>query len=290
MGVDAPTRDEILEAIRDVATRLRHPPSRAEFIRESGISEYKVLRHFDRWNDAVKHAGLAPDTSNLKIEDEDLLMDWGTFVRTDRQIPARSRYERHGKYSAGTLERRFGTWSSIPDKFREYAKAKQEWADVLVLLPATTGLKQQGTSRALPVSPNVNSRGSNRSRVPTYKSLDGRPTYGSPMDFRGMRHKPVNEAGVVFLFGMVAKELGFLVEAVQTGYPDCEAKRQVGPEKWQRVRIEFEFESRNFRDHGHTVDGCDIIVCWRHNWNECPESLEILELAVEIQTLAKSDD
>jgi hypothetical protein len=34
----------------------------------------------------------------------------------------------------------------------------------------------------------------------------------------------VNEQGVVFLFGMVAKELGYMVEVVQTGYPDCEAK------------------------------------------------------------------
>ena len=41
-------------------------------------------------------------------------------------------------------------------------------------------------------------------------------------------------------------------------------------------RIEFEFESRNFRDHGHPPDGCDIIVCWRHNWAECPEHLEII--------------
>jgi len=30
----------------------------------------------------------------------------------------------------------------------------------------------------------------------------------------------VNEQGVVFLFGMIAKELGYMVEAVQTGYPD----------------------------------------------------------------------
>jgi hypothetical protein len=100
----------------------------------------------------------------------------------------------------------------------------------------------------------------------------------------------VNEQGVVFLFGMVARELGYLVEAVQTGYPDCEAKRQIGPGKWQRVRIEFEYESRNFRDHGHPVDGCDIIVCWRHNWQDCPQNLEVLELRTVIKTLAASDD
>jgi hypothetical protein len=116
------------------------------------------------------------------------------------------------------------------------------------------------------------------------------PTYGDPIDFRGLRHEPVNEQGVVFLFGMVAKELGYSVEAVQTGYPDCEAKRQIGPGKWQRVRIEFEYESRNFRDHGHPVNGCDVIVCWRHNWADCPTRLEVLELRTVIATLASTDD
>jgi hypothetical protein len=90
------------------------------------------------------------------------------------------------------------------------------------------------------------------------------------MDFRGLRHEPVNEQGVVLLFGMVAKELGYIVEAVQSGFPDCEAKRQIAPQRWQRVHIEFEFESRNFRDHGHPITGCDIIVCWRHNWPDPP--------------------
>jgi hypothetical protein len=123
-----------------------------------------------------------------------------------------------------------------------------------------------------------------------HPKLEGSPTYGDPVDFRGLRHEPVNEQGVVFLFGMVAKELGYLVEAVQTGYPDCEAKRQIGPGKWQRVRIEFEFESRNFRDHGHPVDGCDLIVCWRDNWTDRPLSIEVLELRNAIKTLAASDD
>jgi hypothetical protein len=82
---------------------------------------------------------------------------------------------------------------------------------------------------------------------------------------------------------MVARELGYMVEAVQTGYPDCEAKRQVAKGKWERVRIEFEFESRNFRDLGHNPDECDIIVCWRNNWPDCP--IEVVELATEIKTL-----
>lgn len=121
-----------------------------------------------------------------------------------------------------------------------------------------------------------------------HSKLEDRPTYGNPIDFHGLRHEPVNEQGVVFLFGMLARELGYLVEAVQAGYPDCEAKRQVAPDKWQRVRIEFEFESRNFRDHGHQPSHCDVIVCWRHNWADCP--LEVVELSSVLQTLGDAED
>ena len=110
------------------------------------------------------------------------------------------------------------------------------------------------------------------------------------MDFRGLRHEPVNEQGVVLLFGIVAKELGYMVEGMQRGFPDCEAKRQIGPERWQRVNIEFEFESRNFRDHGHPASGCDVIVCSRHNWEECPANIEVVELSRVIKSLANTKD
>ena len=51
-------------------------------------------------------------------------------------------------------------------------------------------------------------------------------------------------------------------------------------DRCQRVLIEFEYESRNFVRHMHDPGGCDIIVCWRHNWPECP--LEVVELRKEV--------
>src|SRR5439155_11602028 len=80
--------------------------------------------------------------------------------------------------------------------------------------------------------------------------------YGDFIHFRGLEHAPVNEQGVVFLFGMTCRELGYVVETVKQGFPDCEAKRQLRPGMWQRVRIEFEFLSRSFRTHGHDPAQC----------------------------------
>ena len=219
------------------------------------------------------------------LEDEQLLRDWGEHVRKRRQIPTRDQYRREGGISASSFATHFGPWSTIPYHFRQFAEGKPEWADVLALLPTAQPPKPSLNTNPLPTrSQPLPASG------PRYTRLEARPTYGDPIDFRGLRHEPVNESGVVFLFGIVARELGYYVEVVQAGYPDCEAKRQIAPGKWQRVKIEFEYESRNFRDHGHPPERCDIIVCWRHNWPECPAQLEVVELKNIIQQLAKSDD
>ena len=110
--------------------------------------------------------------------------------------------------------------------------------------------------------------------------LDGeRFIMGPPFDSSVLTNAPMNELGVVFLFGMLAAELGFQVESLRSAYPDCEARRQIQPGKWQRVRIEFEYESRNFAAHGHDPAQCDIIVCWKHNWVSCPPHIEVIELS-----------
>jgi hypothetical protein len=54
---------------------------------------------------------------------------------------------------------------------------------------------------------------------------------------------PINEAGVLFLFGMLAERLGFIVTHVQTEFPDCRALVKLDANTWQAVRIEVEFEA-----------------------------------------------
>ena len=282
------TAQDILEAIRNAAKDLGHSPSRAEFKARSSVSEYQILAHFPNWREAVRAAGLTADATNLRLDDGQLLQDWGEVVRRDRRIPSRDQYRREGSYNPGTFEKHFGPWSGVPKKFADFAQGKAEWADVLPLLPLPP-------SRSRATSGSAGSRQTVAS-LPTpgpqhrHAKLGDRAAYGNPIDFRGLRHEPVNEQGVVFLFGMVAKELGYMVEALQAEFPDCEAKRQVAPNKWQRVRVEFEFESKNFRDHGHPDEGCDVIICWRHNWPECPTHIEVVELEAVIQSLANSED
>lgn len=113
--------------------------------------------------------------------------------------------------------------------------------------------------------------------------------YGDPIEFRGVRHAPVDVGGVIFLFGMIARELGFNVEAMSSGFPRCEAKRQISPGKWARLRIDFELESRQFRDAGRNPALCDLIVCWRDTWSDRPVSLDVLPLERALQTLSSRE-
>ncbi len=92
---------------------------------------------------------------------------------------------------------------------------------------------------------------------------------GDAINFRGLVYGPVNEMGVVALFAKVSEELGFIIEEVKAGFPDCVARRQID-KGWERVAIEFEFASSNFCRHGHDPHGCDLIVCWEHDWDVCP--------------------
>jgi hypothetical protein len=121
-------------------------------------------------------------------------------------------------------------------------------------------------------------------RIVRHKVLKDRPTYGNPIHFRGLRHEPVNEQGVVLLFEMLARDLGYVIETVRMGFPDCGAKRKVTSELWQRVNIEFKYESKSLRNHEHPADGCDVIVCWRHNWVEIPRNIEGVELSRVIKS------
>lgn len=279
------SRENLLKEIREAFAGANGEwVSRKRFLQESGLKDSDLFRHFAAWSEAVVAAGVDQRPYNQKIPIDDLLEDWGNLVRRERTIPTRKRYKIDGSFSPGVFESNFGPWSEIPERFRRWAIGKLEWADVLAMLPPETLCDEATRPEASSPRPR------DVSFVARHRKLNDRPTYGDPIDFRGLRHAPVNENGVVFRFGMVARELGYSVESIQIGFPDCEAKRQLAPGKWQRVRIEFEFESRNFVEHGHDPNACDVLVCWNHNWAEAPEDLEILELRDVIESLSKSDE
>ena len=98
---------------------------------------------------------------------------------------------------------------------------------------------------------------------------------GDVINYRGMVYGPVNEMGVVALFALACEDLGFVIEEIKAGFPDCHARKQVD-RGWERVAIEFEYVSSNFLRHGHDPSHCNLIVCWIHDWDEA--RVPVLEL------------
>lgn len=92
-----------------------------------------------------------------------------------------------------------------------------------------------------------------------------------------LKYAPVNELGVVYLFAHVAKKLRLRIEEIQAGFPDCIAYQKTS-NGTKKIRIEFEYKSRNFLQHKHDHRKCDWIVCWEHNWPAAPKNLNIFEL------------
>jgi HNH endonuclease len=335
------SRKQILSALRAAARKLGHTPTRAEFMRVSGIHHCKLIPHFrGGYRSAVRAAGLNPN--GVRIDTAAMLEDWGRLARKLGRVPTREEYDARGRYATASLETRFHRWGRVHEKFVEYADAGRltgDWGDVVEMvrsgpIPKRGGgkrwLKQVGeravsrdsgaliagpgtmaeaspqAERALP-APLVGKRcvtmtmlavvlGVSITAQASAPLLGGsfsrrvfpdRPVMGPPMQLAGMAHEPVNEMGVMVLFGMVAEKLGFRVEAVRAQYPDCEAKLEVEPGRWQRVWIEFEYESRKFRDHRHDAEKCDFIVCWVHNWPGRPKRLQVVELRKEIARIAE---
>lgn len=109
--------------------------------------------------------------------------------------------------------------------------------------------------------------------------------FGDKINFKSLSCAPINEMGVVYLFGMLHDVLDFKIESIQAGFPDCIARRQITKTRWEELRIEFEYESRSFVTHKHDPDEVDMIICWRHNWKDCPEWIEVIELSSLINNM-----
>ncbi len=99
------TRSQILTAIRAAARKLKRAPTRAEFMRLSGIHYCKLIPHFPGgYRNAIRAAGLLPDPGGLRIGTAALLTDWARLARKKGRIPTREEYEREGGYASARLE------------------------------------------------------------------------------------------------------------------------------------------------------------------------------------------
>jgi hypothetical protein len=119
--------------------------------------------------------------------------------------------------------------------------------------------------------------------VPVDDELDEK--YGEPMELGLMRWTPTNEMGVVALFIEFRKELGFpIVDFIRPQFPDAAVFEQTKNGHVKRY-IEFEYRSTGFRSHLTSNRKCHYVVCWEHDWKDCP--IPAIELKVKIPEILR---
>jgi Homing endonuclease associated repeat len=266
------TQEKVTETIRDLAGKLQRRPTRTEVCELLGIDPWALRAAFPSYAAAVEASGLDPLVKGA-LSTQAILEDWRAVVRKLGRIPTIKQYEFAGQYSVVPLKGRFGAWEDIPAGMLEFGDRQQLWAgweDVREL--AQRYVEKRSTSTV-------------PRRISTLDPVDAQILYGGPLNDLPLMSTPTNEMGVVLLFGALARKLGFVVLNLRAEFPDCEALRQVDDHRWRKLRIEFEFQSRSFLTHGHSAEGCDLIVCWEHNWAECTNQvLELKKVILREQT------
>jgi len=272
-------KEEIMTAIKDCAARLGRTPSFEEVIRAANVSRRNIIRRFGTYRDALRECGLNCAGRGYRAGMQQLFEDYAAKVRRLGGVPSVAAYELDSKYTSRPLTGRFRTWKRVPVAMLRYAEEnglESQWPDVTEILRRHCGIVNEPTVSVLEAGTSLRKK-----RLAVKGRLRGAPLFPTPMVFA-----PVNEQGVVYLFGTLSERLGFMVTWIGPEFPDCDAYREVEPGRWKYVLIEFEYESKNFLRHGHNPDECDLIVCWEHNWEECP--IEVVDLKEALKAVIKA--
>jgi hypothetical protein len=104
---------------------------------------------------------------------------------------------------------------------------------------------------------------------------------GGILGVRGIVYEPINEQGVILLFAALCHDLGFMIEAIRSAFPDALLRRRNAKGTWNSCRAEFEFKSSSFKLHKHDPKQCDLIICWEHDWQDCPKEVICLKEKVK---------
>lgn len=210
------TRESIIQTLQNIASQLGTTVLSKRDV-ATRVSLSAVNYRFGNLGNALKAAGLAanapgpPDGKphNL-LNDDDLFM---SLLEVEKQIghaPSLSEYRANGgTLSSKPFRTRFGKWDAALQHYRKW-KAERG-------VTAATSNETQIACDARDSHDACQQASSTAGQLQneTWRSRKPPQLFGQPIDFRGLRHAPINEQGVVYLFGMVSRELGFSVEALQ---------------------------------------------------------------------------
>ena len=264
------TPESLAADAADVADQLgvtRLPLAR--FRAETGVSLNQIYKHYDSWGALCRAAGLVAVSPTARLADEQIFADLHTAFVAAGGIAPWNQLRHAVPWGNNIPRRRWGSWGGTLAAFRDWVMVHEpDFPYMAALDQAVRRQAQRGVQQAA-------------APLPPWPALGGRAC-GAPLFYGAMLHAPVNEMGVVVLFGMAAEALGYVIDSVSAAFPDCTGKRLVVENgraesaRWEAVRIEFEYRSRSFHYHRHDAAQCDVVICWEDDWPDCP--IEVLAL------------
>ena len=182
------------------------------------------------------------DNDKDPLTSDELIAEFHRVATELGTTPTWAKFDSRARVSSATVKKRFGGLQGTLKHYRDWLETNAPDSPLLLKL-------QTKSKHEIPSPPSQPQSDPSRT---AWTKLDGTEfenadqlSRASPCADQRTRRRVLVRHGRL--------RTGLIVEAVQTGFPDCEAKRCVNTRdnRWQRVRIEFEFRSRNFRDHGH---------------------------------------
>jgi SOS-response transcriptional repressor LexA len=111
---DVPRHDMISE-IQRLADELGEPPAVYQMRDQGKLGVTTISREFGTWNDALEHAGYEPN-KEMDVSEEKLTQELTRLHDELGRPPKAEEMSRHGAYSIGTFERRFGSWNAALER------------------------------------------------------------------------------------------------------------------------------------------------------------------------------
>ena len=297
------SKEKILVEIKRIAKSLGQSSlTQKDFEQNSTIPISTVKYYLGAWKNALKAAQLKPGDENeitkkeKKIDRDQLMLELIRLYEETGQEPTPALCNSQGNYGEKLY---YKYWKNFHEAFLEARRifpkqtetpisedSKTAGAEVDMGLDDYThpeGDVDEITHQEEPMA-GTKIRFIPQTIKPKKEAREPRQV-GDPLDFRGLRFAPVDKKGVMFLFGMVGQELGYIVESLHADNPDGEGRRCVSVEadRWENVGLLFAHKSSDLSDEQEWQEGRDLIVCWIHDWENSP--VEVLELKSLISQL-----
>ena len=279
MGKKELTEQELIRRWKQVERKSGKPVGVKAVCKAMGIKTHHVdqLLHGRNLTEFKQKHGIQTSPQETPYTPEQLLAKYDRLVSKYKKIPTWKQIRYATGMPDSTFKKKFGAtqantvrayhaWLKKNKARSRNLKVVEGWLTAENAPDVSQGSKTTTNGRKLRVS----------------EKTEGR-TLGKPLNYENLVYGPANEQGVILLFAILSKQLRYNIEGIwPDSFPDCEATRVERGGKLRRVKIEFEFKSKDFVAHGHDPNACDVVVCWEDNWKNHPPNIEIIDLSAEV--------